>query len=217
MIKLIIFDLDGVLVDARELHYESLNLALWDVGRQYVISRDEHLLSYDGLPTSTKLDRLTKEKGLPESEHVRVWKLKQEMTIALIDKFTRDEQKIDLLKKLKAAGYTIAVASNSVRDTVKMFLLRTGMIEHIDFYYSNQDVRHPKPHSEIHLRCMLRAGVNPIETVIVEDSNVGLIAATASGCHVCAVRDPSDVTHDRLLQEIANANTSNILRDVRRR
>lgn len=208
MIKLVVFDLDGVLVDARELHYDALNLALGSIDTRYVISRDEHLLLYDGLPTNTKLNRLTQEKGLPESEHKRVWALKQDMTRTLIDKFTYDEQKRDLLKKLKAAGYTVAVASNSVRDTVKMFLLRTGMIEYVDFYYSNQDVRNPKPHSEIYLQCMLRAGVNPNETIIVEDSHIGRIGAAASGGHVCAVRNPGDVTYQRIMQEIQSVDTT---------
>ena len=165
MIKLIIFDLDGVLVDARELHYDALNMALASINQQYVIERDEHLLFYDGLPTDKKLAKLTLEKGLPESEHKRVWLLKQDMTRTLIDRFSYDDQKRDLLKKLKIAGYTIAVASNSIRDTVKMFLLRTGMVEYVDFYYSNQDVNSPKPHSEIYLKGMLRAKVNPTETL----------------------------------------------------
>ncbi len=206
MIKLIIFDLDGVLVDARELHYDALNMALASIDRKYVIGRDEHLLFYDGLPTNKKLIKLTAEKGLPETEHKRVWSFKQDMTSTLIGKFSYDDQKRDLLKKLKTDGFVIAVASNSVRDTVKMFLLRTGMIEFVDFYYSNQDVIHPKPHSEIYLRCMLRAGINPNETLIVEDSHIGRLGAKASGGHVCAVRNPGDVTYARLHEEVLAVN-----------
>ena len=55
MIKLIIFDLDGVLVDARELHYTALNKALESIDKNYVISREEHLSTYDGLSTTKKL------------------------------------------------------------------------------------------------------------------------------------------------------------------
>ena len=43
MVKLIVFDLDGVLVDARELHYQALNMALGDIDRCYIIDRAEHL------------------------------------------------------------------------------------------------------------------------------------------------------------------------------
>jgi beta-phosphoglucomutase-like phosphatase (HAD superfamily) len=49
--KLIIFDLDGVILDAKEIHFECLNQAIASVGEQYIISRKEHLLQYDGLST----------------------------------------------------------------------------------------------------------------------------------------------------------------------
>jgi HAD superfamily hydrolase (TIGR01509 family) len=202
MIKLVIFDLDGVLVDARELHFDALNRALATVGNNYVISREEHLLHYDGLPTADKLRRLTLTKGLPQEAHKSVWAAKQEMTRFLIDKFSYDEQKRDLLKRLKKDGLSIACASNSVRDTVRLLLLRTGLLEYVDFCYSNEDVRHPKPHAEIYLRCMLAAGCDPTETLIVEDSPVGRLAAARSGAYVCAVRHPADVIYSRLKKEI---------------
>ena len=60
MIKLIIFDLDGVLVDARELHYNALNRALKSINEKYTIERAEHLSTYDGLSTTKKLNLLLK-------------------------------------------------------------------------------------------------------------------------------------------------------------
>ena len=72
MIKLIIFDLDGVLVDARELHYEAMNRALAEIDEEYIIGRDEHLSSYDGLPTRKKLEMLSKNKNLPKELHHEV-------------------------------------------------------------------------------------------------------------------------------------------------
>ena len=62
---LVIFDLDGVLIESREVHYDSLNIALSRVGKEYIISQEEHLSKYDGLGTTTKLKMLTEEKGLP--------------------------------------------------------------------------------------------------------------------------------------------------------
>ena len=64
MIKLIIFDLDGVLIDARELHYEALNRALYSIDPKFTINKEEHLSTYDGLPTTKKLELLTKNKNL---------------------------------------------------------------------------------------------------------------------------------------------------------
>ena len=87
MIKLIIFDLDGVLVDARELHYNALNKALESIDKKYVINREEHLSTYDGLSTTKKLNLLTKKKRLPKELHNSVWRVKQEMTRQIIEKF----------------------------------------------------------------------------------------------------------------------------------
>ena len=173
MIKLVVFDLDGVLVDAREIHYEALNQALSQVDEKYVINRQEHLSTYDGLSTTKKLNMLTKNKDLPVDFHNLIWKLKQEKTIDIIDNFTTDTRICNILKRLKNDGYTIACATNSIRKTAKLQLIRRGFFEHIDFLYSNQDVTKPKPSSEIYLRCMLRANVDPNETIIIEDSHHG--------------------------------------------
>lgn len=198
MIKLIIFDLDGVLVDAKELHYEALNMALEEIDPKYVIGKEEHLSKYDGLNTTKKLKILTYSKGLPETNHQLVWRLKQEKTIEIIKGYEVDHRLVETLSKLKQDGFTIAVASNSIRETVKFMLLRKGFMEHIDFFLSNQDVRHPKPNTEIYLECMIKAGVSPKETLIIEDSHIGRKAAADSGAQLLGVRDSTDVTYDKI-------------------
>ena len=205
MIKLIIFDLDGVLVESRELHFIALNRALSDIGEQYVISKEEHLCKYDALTTTQKLAKLSREKGLPESYHNQVWKLKQQKTLEEIDSFTIDARIQKILETLKNENYTIACATNSIRSTAKLQLIRKGFFEHIDFLYSNEDVQNPKPNAEIYMRCMLRCGVNPDETVIIEDSHIGRKAALRTGAHLCAVRDSHDLTYDRIQDTILHA------------
>lgn len=202
MIKLVIFDLDGVLVDAKELHYEALNMALRSVDEKYIIQRDEHLSTYDGLNTTKKLNMLTERKGLPVEFHDQVWKAKQDSTIEIISNYKRDERLCNILSKLKEDGYGICVASNSIRDTVKMMLIRKGFMEYIDFFYSNQDVKTPKPSPEIYLRCMIKANVSPRETIIVEDSHIGRKAAQESGAFLCPVIDSNDVTYEKLKEHI---------------
>ena len=206
MIKLIIFDLDGVLVDARELHYEALNEALADVDPKYIIQRPEHLSTYDGLSTTKKLNMLTKAKGLSKELHDAVWRLKQKKTIEIIDAFTPDLRMVQILKRLKREGHTIACATNSIRETAKLQLIRRGFFEHIDFLYSNQDVNKPKPSTEMYLRCMLKAGVDPDETVIIEDSHHGRKAVMSSGAYLCAVKDSADVDYNKIRKVIDEAN-----------
>ena len=196
---LVIFDLDGVLVDARELHYEALNRALATVDEKYVVQRQEHLSTYDGLPTSKKLNMLSKNKGLPKELHNTVWKRKQEMTYKIIsEEMEYDVRMRDVLRRLREDGYRICCASNSIRESVKMMLLKKGLLEYVEFIYSNQDVKHPKPSPEMYLKCMIKAGIGPKYTLIVEDSHIGRKAALSSGASLCAVRNPDDVTYEKV-------------------
>lgn len=198
MIKLIIFDLDGVLVDARELHYEALNAAIAEIDTGYVIERSEHLSTYDGLSTTKKLNMLTDKKGMPSHYHDEIWRLKQSKTLQIIDNLGPDDRIRQILRRLRGEGYTLACATNSIRETAKLQLIRRGFFEYIDFLYSNQDVSNPKPSTEMYLQCMIKAVANPDETIIVEDSHIGRQAALSSGAHLCAVKDSEDVTYDKI-------------------
>lgn len=208
MIKVIIFDLDGVLVDARELHYEALNRALAKFG--YTITRDEHLSTFDGLPTAQKLQMLTELKGLPRDLYDEIWKEKQTQTREIIDKeFKYDERMREILHQLRDDGYRMVVCSNSIRESTKMMLIRKGLFEFMEFFISNQDVRLPKPNPEMFLRAMVKLGVGPKECVIVEDSHHGRQAAFDSGAHLCAVENVQDVTYGKIRSVTDSAGEKN--------
>jgi len=207
MNKLIIFDLDGVLIESRELHYQSLNDALKSIDLKYVISRDEHLSIYDGLNTTRKLNLLSESKQLPAEYHDMVWQRKQLATFELIKKFTVDNKLVDIFSKLKVAGYLIAVASNSIRETVKLSLLKIGVIEYVDYYVSNQDVVHPKPYPEMYWQCMTVLKALPKDTLIIEDSHIGRQAAIDSGAVLLAVENTCDVTWEKLNSKLQHMNS----------
>lgn len=208
------FDLDGVLVDSRSLHYEALNMALETIDKKYVISLEEHLAKYDANSTTNKLKMLTEEKGLPVNLHDKIWKLKQEATIDLINNMSFDTRMRTILRQLKDDGYTIYCASNSIWNTVKIMLLRKGLLEFFDYFISNQEVKHHKPNPEIYLKCVDRANVSPYECMIMEDSPIGREAAMNSGCHVCPIENPSDVTIEKIYRYIAFFNKQNELKDM---
>ena len=96
MIKAILYDLDGVLVDATEWHYESLNAALKEICG-FVIKREEHISTFNGIPTMKKLEILNNQGRLDRKLFDKIWEKKQEKTFEVIEKsaFT-DRSKIRL-------------------------------------------------------------------------------------------------------------------------
>lgn len=207
MIKAIIFDLDGVLVDAREIHYEALNGSLAKYG--FTITRDEHLSTYDGLGTKKKLNMLSEKKGLPVELHNEIWKGKQKETFNVLRQLKPNYRIIEVLKKLKGDGYRIAVCSNSIRESTKLMLLKSGFLEYVDFYLSNEDVINMKPSPEMYMRAMITLGLTPKECVLVEDSHIGRQSAIDSGGHLCGVENSAGVTYEYIKKTIENANHIN--------
>jgi HAD superfamily hydrolase (TIGR01509 family) len=199
--KLIIFDLDGVLIDTRDLHFEVLNEALNEVSNEYVISYKDHLSKFDGLSTKKKLEILSNEKGLPLEYHDFIWKRKQSLTSEKLKTYLKyDEKIVKIIKKLKEDGLKVCVASNSIRETIKISLMKIGVMEHIDYFISNEDVNSPKPHPEIYMKCMIKEKVLPKETLIIEDSYIGRTAAIQSGAILCPVKNPTEVTLERIYE-----------------
>ncbi len=201
-IKAIIFDMDGVLIDAKDWHYEALNKALSLFGME--ISRYDHLITYDGLPTRKKLEMLTIEKGLPVGLHDFINELKQLYTMELI--FLKCKPNFlheYALSRLKNEGYKLAVCSNSVRKTVEMMLEKANIIHYFDFYLSNQDVKEPKPDPEMYITAINRLGVKPEECLILEDNEKGIRAARGSGAHLLKINTIEDVNYFNIKERIA--------------
>ena len=211
MVNLVIFDLDGVLVEAKNIHYEALNEALG----KYAISWQEHLSTYDGLKTTQKLEMLTEQKGLPIEEHEVIWETKQYITLQKLKELKSDDILIELMSGLAEKGYKIAVCSNSIRKTVLTVLSKLGIMEFMDYIISNEDVGNSKPHPEMYWRAISKMGCLPEETLIVEDSPYGLLAASRSNAHILRVKNPTEVTYKNIfkkLNEIDMGKTNNNLK-----
>lgn len=200
MIKLVIFDLDGVLVEAKEIHYQTLNDAIYTVTRNHnmMINWEEHLSVYDGRKTNEKLDMLTQRKGLSVDHHKDIWETKQKLTLEALGSLSTDIRLQSVFKQLVSDGYKIACCSNSIRRTVLTVLAKLGLIEYMDLVISNEDVKNSKPHPEMYWKAMSIMGVLPEETLIVEDSPPGLLAASRSRAHVLRVNNPTDLTMEKL-------------------
>ena len=175
-LKNYLFDLDGVLVNACDWHYETLNQALTKEGFA-PISLSDHVEKYNGLPTKIKLQMM----NVPESKHKQIIKLKAEFLQQIIDTECKiDYKKIELFEHLKAKNGKIACVTNSVRHTVDNILNNMGIKNYFDIIVSNEDVTKNKPDPEPYNLTVDTLRINPQETLIIEDSIKGFLAAAAS-------------------------------------
>jgi len=202
--KLIVFDLDGVLLDFCEVHYETLNQAICEVvGSHYSISRDEHDTIYNGRSTRAKLAMLGQQKGLVPLLFEDIFVRKQELTASAVSKVSRSPILCSILTRLHTEGYQTACATNCIRATLNAALDALGIRDLFTFTISNEDVLCPKPDPEIYELCHRKAGVTPSETLIFEDSPVGLAAARASGSKVVCVPTPSSLTEEFVMTSLS--------------
>jgi beta-phosphoglucomutase-like phosphatase (HAD superfamily)/capsular polysaccharide biosynthesis protein/dTDP-glucose pyrophosphorylase len=210
--RLFIFDLDGVLVDSKKIHFDSLNLALKEVDEKYVITQKQQAEVFEGLPTKEKLSILTATRGLPIEDHKKIWNIKQEKSIQFFKELKEDRELIDLFKIIKEYQVKIAVASNCIKETVETCLKSLGVINYVDLYLSNEDVSEPKPSPEIYLKCMKTFSAIPYNTVIFEDSLVGRTAAHASGARLVSISNRSSINQNLIINELsAKNNKINVL------
>jgi len=201
--KLFVFDLDGVLVDSKEIHYLSLNQALGQVDPKYIIKEEDQRTTFEGLTTNQKLRILTDTRGLPEHYYDQIWKSKQEKSISFFNMLKKDEELIKIFTEIKNNNIKLAVASNSIKKTLEACLTSLGVISLVDFYISNEDGISPKPSPDMYNVCMNKLGASKNTTTVFEDSYTGRTAAILSGARLVTIKNRSDLTVTKIQNEIS--------------
>lgn len=200
-IKAILFDMDGVLIDAKDWHYEALNKALGLFG--IAISRYDHLHTFDGLPTKVKLKMLREQYYLPEELHSFINQVKQTYTTDIVYQKCHPMFHHEYaLSQLGKQGYKIAVCSNSIRATIELMMEKAGLMPYVDLIVSNEDVTRAKPDPEMYQTAINKFSLNPNECIVVEDNPNGIQAGKASGAYVLEVATVYDVNYENIMNKI---------------
>jgi beta-phosphoglucomutase len=203
-IQAVIFDMDGVLIDAKDWHYQALNDALVQLG-YLPITPEEHEATYDGLPTLAKLKALATIGRVPDDLvlHQAINELKQELTITATKRLCKPyAPHLKAMQTLKAQGRRIAVASNSVRSSVDEMMMLSELAPYLAFTLSNQDVPRAKPFPDLYLEALRLLGLPASACLVVEDNLKGIAAAQAAGLSVLAVANVHEVTDENIQQAI---------------
>jgi beta-phosphoglucomutase len=193
MIRWIFFDLDGVLVNSRQWHFEALDSALRQVGIE--ITKEEHDKEFDGLPTRTKLQMMSSRYSLAPDQMEQIEEAKKKITCKiLLERIKVDPKLKSLLSLIKSYDVKMAVCSNARRETVETCLKKLEIEEYFEFYLSNEDVKNPKPSPEIYQKAIEKAGVPESDILIIEDILHGVRAASQTSCFLEKISNADELS-----------------------
>lgn len=182
--KTLIFDLDGTLVDCKKLHQDGFR---WAVSQQCPdVVYDDHEI--EGLPTTQKIKYLH-DKGF--DVNLGIDEIKREHTRAHIHEYVKYNQQIfDHFQRLYT-DYNLCLASNS-RSEFVFKCLNILQLWQFECVFS-RDYGTAKPDPWMYNECMRITNSNPEETVIFEDSPVGIKGANLTGATVIQIKDSLDL------------------------
>ena len=106
------------------------------------------------------------------------------------------------MQKLVEKDIRVAIASNSIRDTVSKAIESLDINQYVEFYLGNEDVDKPKPSPNIYNKALTMLNINPNEALILEDNKNGLKAAYSSGANVLKIDEVSDTNHINVFNKI---------------
>ncbi|KUG08839.1 HAD family hydrolase [Solirubrum puertoriconensis] len=215
MIRTVIFDMDGVLVDTEPLHHEAFFRHYAELGIQV---SDEEYATFLGLSTRNVYQRLKQEFGL-DGDIDELMKRKRELFAVAFD----ESEELDLLPgarelilDLRQAGVPLQLASSAGKDTINRVFRRFGLYPLFDNLVSGEDFPRSKPDPAIFLRAAELAGVPPQECLVIEDSHNGVTAAKAAGMYCIGYRsehsEGQDLHHaDQVVSHLGQLSAAAIL------
>lgn len=196
--KLAIFDMDGVLVNSADIHTEALRKSIASLVSTEA-SQERFLDAHDGIRTKDKLKRLAASYDLSDSKVRAIDELKERLTVKGLEQLPINVMLVETMTELKRKGIKLSVGSNSRRAYVNIIVKAIGIEHLLDYSVSGDEVDNPKPHPEVFKRSMEHLGYSADETVIFEDSTIGIEAAARTGSIVIVVDSSSGVTKEQLL------------------
>ena len=206
-IKAIIFDLDGVLIETKDLHFNALNQAISKFDSNFQISYSDHLKKFDGLSTKKKLDILV-GNGLDPSLKIKIEKEKKILT----EDFLKEQIKFDpeiyrIFEYFHSKSFKLSIATNAIKKTLDTAITVLKINEFISYSISNEEITNPKPSSEIYLKSFINLGLEPKEVLIIEDSKIGREAAYNSGGNCLEIENfKKDLNIERISRKIMQIN-----------
>jgi len=192
MIKAVLFDFDGVIVNSEPLHLRSFRMLLKPLGVR--ISTERWYREFTGIGSRAIMAALFRDFGIPGDTSGWVEKRKK-LYQQLVEegKLKTIPGVRAFLRMLKRRRILTAIVSGGHGENIRVVLRRLGLEMFFNTVVALEDVQNRKPHPEGFELAMQRLGVKPHECIAIEDSPNGIAAATASGSAVICIRSPAPI------------------------
>ncbi len=190
MLKAVLFDMDGVIVDTEPLHCKAYFTMFAKVG---ITVSEELYESFTGQSTLEICRQLCSIYNLKEAPETLV-QLKRDAfkhlfefdkSLALLDGV------LDLIKEYHSKGLTLVLASSASMMTINFVFDRFDLNPYFKAKLSGADLKASKPHPEIFLKAAIASGFKKEECMVIEDSTNGIAAAHAAGIYCVGFRSPN--------------------------
>lgn len=181
MIKAIITDFDGTLVDTFEANLRAYQKSFAEVGLVLTPERYRECFGY-------RYDRFMQEMDVKDKSVAnRIKELKKQYYPEFFEFLRPNTALIQLISSFKEMGGKTAIASTARKENLMNAVNHLDIATHFDLIFAGIDVKQGKPNPEIYQKTMAALGVTPQEVLIFEDSQVGIEAAKGSGANYMIV------------------------------
>lgn len=196
MLKAVIFDMDGVLVDSEPVHFKANNILMkekfgfnidYEYYKSFIGSTVAHI--FKTYKEIFKIEEYTWEELVSMADNI----LEE-----LVDKegYPQIKGAGNFVRHLKKSGYKLAIGSSSPMKKIKKNMHDMGIYDCFDVFVSGMDLERPKPFPDIFLECSKQLGVEPKECIVIEDSANGLKSGKKAGMACVGYINPNSGDQD---------------------
>lgn len=199
-LELIIFDMDGVLIDSEKFYLKSEQQILSRFGKEVEL---EYFSQFCGTTQDHIWGNIKKDFDLTQSlDELKVIAKEQLLYLFETEKVDLIDGITTILPKLKQAGYKLAVASSTEKEIIIQHLTQLNLLDYFDFVKSAEEVEHSKPAPDVFLATAADMGVAVENVVVIEDSTNGIKAAKSAEMFCVGFSNPNYPKVDQSLADV---------------